>query len=218
VEASVSGIAKDQEAEEARRLRNQNRSSASTIKSSTTRTTSSLTSNTEKPLPPRPEDLARESLDSEKAGARVSRTTDGTIEASEGSVPVVAGLFRSIQKPLASIGRIFSDDGSTPTLNSSIANRGDSLEAEHPALIPALVPTARAPRPIARDQQPAHSQQQRQRSPDDELPPPPPPRREMPMDEDRHEFGSQDAAAMQSSAESAEAYRIMQAEHGTVVE
>jgi len=38
------------------------------------------------------------------------------------------------------------------------------------------------------------------------------------MDEDRHEFGSQDAAAMQSSAESAEAYRIMQAEHGTVVE
>jgi len=218
VEASVSGITKDQEAEEARRLRNQNRSSASTIKSSTTRTTSSLTSNTEKPLPARPENPDRDSLESEKAGARSARTTDGTSEASEGSVPVVAGLFRSIQKPLASIGRIFSDDGSTPTLNSSITSRGDSLEAEHPALIPALVPTARAPGPVVRDQQPSHVQQQRQRSPDDELPPPPPPRREMPIDEDRHEFGSQDAAAMQSSAESAEAYRMMQAEHGTVVE
>ena len=218
MEASVSGIAKDQEAEEARRLRNQNRSSASTIKSSTTRTTSSLSSNTEKPLPPRPDNGARDSLDSEKAGPRASRTTDGTSEASEGSVPVVAGLFRSIQKPLASIGRIFSDDGSTATLNSSIASRDDSLETEHPALIPALVPTARAPRPVAREQQPSHVQQPRRRSSDDELPPPPPPRREMPVDEDRHEFGSQDAAAMQSSAESAEAYRIMQAEHGTVVE
>lgn len=218
MEASVSGIAKDQEAEEARRLRTQNRSSGSTSKSSTTRTTTSLTSNTEKPLPPRPENLDRESLESEKVGARSLRTTDGTSEASEGSVPVVAGLFRSIQKPLASIGRIFSDDGSTATLNSNIAGRADSLEAEHPALIPALVPEARAPRPIARDQQTSHIQQPRRRSSDDELPPLPPPRREMLIDEDRHEFGSQDAAAMQSSAESAEAYRIMQAEHGTVVE
>jgi len=215
VEASVSGLAKDQEAEEARRLRTQNRSSASTIKSSTTRTTSSLTSNTEKPLPPRPDNLNRDSLESEKAGPRASRTTDGTSEASEGSVPVVAGLFRSIQKPLASIGRIFSDDGSTATSDRSVPRGGDSLESEHPALIPALVPTARAPRPVAQDQQ---IQQSRRRSSDDELPPPPPPRREMPTDEDRHEFGSQDAAAMQSSAESAEAYRIMQAEHGTVVQ
>jgi len=215
VEASVSGLAKDQEAEEVRRLRTQYKSSASTIKSSTTRTTSSSTSNTEKPLPLRPDNLERDSLESEKAGLRASRTDDGTSEEGEGSVPVVAGLFRSIQKPLASIGRIFSDDGSTATLSSNTARGGHNHEAEHPALIPALLPTARAPRPVARDQQ---IQQPRQQSSDDERPPPPPPRREMPVDEDRHEFGSQDAAAMQSSAESAEAYRIMQAEHGTVVQ
>jgi hypothetical protein len=174
----------------------------------------------EKPLPRRPDS----SFDDEKSAARSSeassRFTDGSSE-NESIVPVaaqpaVAGLLRSIQRPLTTIGRIFSDDSSTPTLNSNHNSR--SVEYDQASLLSSSLPPTRTARSPARNS--SLPQGRRPRSSDDRPPPLPrhtDTRQEMLVDDDTTEMNN-DNAAMEANANEAEAYRMMNAEHDTVVE
>ncbi|KAF3388591.1 Vacuolar protein sorting-associated protein 9a [Penicillium rolfsii] len=120
----------------------------------------------------------------------------------------VAGLLRTIQKPLSTIGRIFSDDG-----DSSLPPAQD-----HP-LQPATTPQPgiAPPRLTPNVYQPPRASSEGRRS-GDERPAPP---REKTGGAQRNlsrVLDAQDAAARQASAEEAEARRIQRAEHTNVVE
>ncbi|CAI7624357.1 unnamed protein product [Penicillium glandicola] len=117
----------------------------------------------------------------------------------------VAGLLRTIQKPLSTIGRIFSDD----------PDSGSAASQEHPQPVPTPQPGAAPPRLTPNVYQPPRASSEDSRRSGDER---------------RHGSGTsakknlarvldaQDAAARQASAEDAEARRIQRAEHNNVVE
>jgi hypothetical protein len=120
----------------------------------------------------------------------------------------VAGLLRTIQKPLSTIGRIFSDDGDA---GSSAQDRPQPVPTPQPGVAPPrLTPNVYQP--------PRASSEEGRRSGDE---------RSGPI---RHGSGAsakknltrvldaQDAAARQASAEDAEARRIQRKEHNNVVE
>ncbi|OQD87487.1 hypothetical protein PENANT_c005G11487 [Penicillium antarcticum] len=120
----------------------------------------------------------------------------------------VAGLLRTIQKPLSTIGRIFSDDGDA---GPSAQDRPQPVPTPQPGVAPPrLTPNVYQP--------PRTSSEERRRSGDE---------RSGPI---RHGSGAsakknltrvldaQDAAARQASAEDAEARRIQRKEHNNVVE
>lgn len=119
----------------------------------------------------------------------------------------MAGLLRTIQKPLSTIGRIFSDDGDT----------GPSSQDRpfHPATTPQ--PGIAPPRLTPNVYQPPRSSSEGRHSGDERAARP-----------SRDGSGAkknltrvldaQDAAARQASAEDAEARRIQRAEHNNVVE
>ncbi|KAJ5482689.1 Vacuolar protein sorting-associated protein 9a [Penicillium diatomitis] len=120
----------------------------------------------------------------------------------------VAGLLRSIQKPLSTIGRIFSDDGDS----SQPASSDRSLQ---PALTPQ--PGVVPPRLTPNVYQPPRASSEGRRSADERSVPP----NEKPGAAQRtlsRVLDAQDAAARQASAEEAEAQRIQRAEHSNVVE
>lgn len=214
VEAAVSELAKHQE--QAERRLNKSSSSAQTK----TGTSPPKLSVNEKSLPSRPGSSQSNSLDNEKPQSSSEKSLpptriDGSSEASDAShTPAVTGLLRTIQKPLSTIGRIFSDEGSIPSLS---ALRNTEPSNERP-LLPDLqatpAPTASSPprnsrlHPHARERQRSYQGQAQ----------PPMQRPEDVLDEDPNNIMEDDAAALRASAEAAEAYRIMQAEHGTVVE
>jgi hypothetical protein len=100
----------------------------------------------------------------------------------------VSGLLRTIQKPLSTIGRIFSDEPEPP--------RTQILA--YPQQIPAQSHTPPAPAQLGRPAGPAAQGQ---------APP-----------AQNSTFDAQEAAARQASAEAAEARRIQRAEHDDVVE
>lgn len=117
----------------------------------------------------------------------------------------VAGLLRTIQKPLSTIGRIFSDDP-----DSASQDRLHPIPTPQPGVAPPrLTPNVYQP--------PRASSEDTRRSIDDRSHP-------------AHGSGTsakkkltrvldaQDAAARQASAEDAEARRIQRAEHTNVVE
>jgi hypothetical protein len=117
----------------------------------------------------------------------------------------VAGLLRTIQKPLTTIGRIFSDDGET------------GLSQDRP-LQPAATPqpAVAPPRLTPNVYQPPRSSTEGRRSSDE---------RSRPSGDGSgakknltRVLDAQDAAARQASAEDAEARRIQRAEHNNVVE
>ncbi|KAJ9630830.1 hypothetical protein H2203_001355 [Taxawa tesnikishii (nom. ined.)] len=156
----------------------------------------------------RPEVTPRNSMEAERASPRrttsgrekSARSTDGEGEENAS----VAGLLRTIQKPLSTIGRIFSDDGSS---------------TPHPALTPQPGSTPRlspAPPPLPRrtseeaGRSPARNRErqsvQRARS------------AESTAGDFVATANAEDAAARQASAEAAEAQRIRVQEHRVVVE
>ncbi|KAI1981195.1 hypothetical protein LOZ54_005656 [Ophidiomyces ophidiicola] len=124
-----------------------------------------------------------------------SRSTDSHYASNSEDNPAMAGLLRTIQKPLTTIGRIFSDEpdpqrrtGTTPP-QQNVALSATPYQ-QHP--------TCTSERRSG----------ERQRSQPEAATPLPPPSR----------FEAQEAAARQASAEAAEAHRIQRAEHSVVVE
>ncbi|KAJ5732707.1 hypothetical protein N7493_004188 [Penicillium malachiteum] len=113
----------------------------------------------------------------------------------------VAGLLRTIQKPLSTIGRIFSDDP-------------DSGSSQDRPLQPAATPQPAPPRLNPNVYQPPRSSSEGRRSGEERLP-----SREGSAKKNLSRvLDAQDAAARQASAEDAEARRIQRTEHNNVVE
>lgn len=107
----------------------------------------------------------------------------------------VAGLLRTIQKPLSTIGRMFSDEPDSPEENS--AQRSGPGRTASPRLNPNVY-------------QPPRASGEERRSTDRSRNPTP--------SQGVRTADAQDAAARQASAEDAEARRIQRAEHNDVVE
>ncbi|KAJ5905548.1 Vacuolar protein sorting-associated protein 9a [Penicillium subrubescens] len=120
----------------------------------------------------------------------------------------VAGLLRTIQKPLSTIGRIFSDD----------ADSSPSSAQDRP-LQPATTPQPgiAPPRLTPNVYQPPRASSEGRRS-GDERPAPPREKTGGAQKNLSRVLDAQDAAARQASAEEAEAQRIQRAEHNNVVE
>jgi Rab5 GDP/GTP exchange factor len=140
----------------------------------------------------------RTSMDATRSspGKKPSRSTfDGTDGGLDDS-DAVAGLLRSIQRPLSTIGRIFSDEGSV-----SQGRSGPALTPQ-PGSTPRLSPSLFQP-PRSSGEQRRSGEQQGEKN--DERQP------DVRLD-------AQEAAARQASAEAAEARRIDRAEHRNVVE
>ncbi|KAI9727484.1 MAG: hypothetical protein M1828_006426 [Chrysothrix sp. TS-e1954] len=169
-----------------------------------------------KSTPSRPEVTPRHSMEGERASPRrpqhASRSSVGrssnsidagaTSDDSEDNA-AVAGFLRTIQKPLNSIGRIFSDDNSqtqmmdhpvaTPQPGKANVPRSNLTAAEQSAISAHNVPPG-AVAAATLDQQQVHQQQV------------------------KHQLAAEDAAARQASAETLQVDRARRAEHATVVE
>jgi Rab5 GDP/GTP exchange factor len=135
---------------------------------------------------------ASRSSPGKKPGRATFDGTDGGLDDND----AVAGLLRSIQRPLSTIGRIFSDEGSVSH------GRSGPASTPQPGSTPRLSPSLFQP-PRSSGEQKRSGEQQREK--DDE------PRPDVRLD-------AQEAAARQASAEAAEARRIDRAEHRNVVE
>ena len=116
----------------------------------------------------------------------------------------VAGLLRTIQKPLSTIGRIFSDDL-------------DTISSQERPLQPAATPqpTAAPPRLNPNVYQPPRSSSEGRLSGEELVRPTSGVSAKKNLS---RVMDAQDAAARQASAEDAEARRIQRAEHNNVVE
>lgn len=143
----------------------------------------------EKSGPSRPEVTPRHSMEGESSMPRKS-TSSNEYDSGDGldEKAAMSGLLRTIQRPLSSIGRIFSED--SPSSQSGPART--PLPGNTPRMSP-------APR-LSSDQ----SQPQQRIAPQDV--------------NSRNRMSAEDAAARQASAEAAEAHRIQRAEHSNVVE
>lgn len=112
----------------------------------------------------------------------------------------VSGLLRTIQRPLSSLGRMFSDDPSNQQQPGTRMQSGFAFQPKPPQrLSPAVFQPPRNSNDMIR--------------PSEEP-------REVEKSSQSHErkLSAEDAAARQASAESAEAQRIQRAEHQDVVE
>lgn len=158
----------------------------------------------EKSAPSRPEVTPRNSTEVEYSGLRrpgapssreiATASTVGDASSSEDNA-AVAGLLRTIQRPLSTIGRIFSEDGGS--------GAGASGSSGPP-------PTPQPP--LSRRLSPAVFQPPTQDGGNERE------RVSHEGAEDRQRPNAEDAAARQASAEAAEALRIQRAEHRNVVE
>lgn len=155
----------------------------------------------EKSAPSRPEVTQRNSLDGEQASPRramhrVSAESPRSVQ-EEPVDDAVTGLLRTIQRPLSSIGRMFSEELSQSVRSSSDHPALTPLPGSTPRLSPSLLPRSNS-----------------------ELPPttnpdaPPGAAAEY----ERMRLSAADSAARQASAEVAEAHRLQRAEHRNVVE
>ncbi|KAK6337413.1 hypothetical protein TWF730_002813 [Orbilia blumenaviensis] len=150
----------------------------------------------------------------ERLSAERRRSVDVNANSGSGDEEkaAVAGLLRTIQKPLSTIGRIFGDD------SSSQQNQQDSTRQLLPATVdagPVSTPlpgnTPRtSPRPNSQDE--AQQQQQNQNQSQPPLNGFPGARYLQP-----EALEAAESAARQASAETAEAIRIQRAEHENVV-
>jgi Rab5 GDP/GTP exchange factor len=145
---------------------------------------------TEKSSLVEPELTPRNSMDVTASPRRVGRP-DGQSSSAEDN-DAVAGLLRTIQKPLSTIGRMFSDQDTSPEQSSNPPSR----------LSPMIFTTPRG----GNDEGRRSSQSQ---TPVSQTPQ---------TKEGGGIHDAQEAAARQASAEAAEARRIQRAEHKTVVE
>ena len=129
-------------------------------------------------------------------GKRPSRSTFDSTDNGFEDNDAIAGLLRTIQKPLSTIGRIFSDEGSAPR------GRNGPASTPQPGSTPRLSPSFFQP-PRTNGEQRRSGEQKGRNS--DEL------QTDVRLD-------AQEAAARQASAEAAEARKIQRAEHRNVVE
>ena len=107
----------------------------------------------------------------------------------------VTGLLRTIQKPLSSIGRMFSDDA-PPSRHRGYKNHVGQPPSPSPAPLRLSPAVFQPPRSSVEEPRPAHG------------PDPSPPLR----------MSAEEAAARQANAEAVEAHRIQRNEHRDVVE
>lgn len=154
----------------------------------------------EPPPPPPPRQLAEKGSQSGQdgyagpSGAREPSATRKSTSSNEADgdgmdeKAAMSGLLRTIQRPLSSIGRIFSED-STP---ASSGPARTPLPGNTPRLSP-------APNNLDRQNSP-----QRQGN--------------IPLAPSRSRPTAEESAARQASAEAAEAHRLQRAEHANVVE
>jgi hypothetical protein len=155
----------------------------------------------EKGPPVRPEVTTRNSMEAERAVPR--RSTSVKDRKAESDPPeeenaAVAGLLRTIQRPLSTIGRIFSDNDThnAPSGPATTPQQGNTPRPtpQVPPRPSAEYPGQTAPSQYSEKPRPSQEGQQRQR------------------------LSAEDAAARQASAEAEQARRIQMQEHKVVVE
>jgi hypothetical protein len=141
----------------------------------------------------RPEVTPRHSMEGESSVPRKS-TSSNEYDSSDGmdEKAAMTGLLRTIQRPLSSIGRIFSEE---PPGSSS---QGGPARTPLPGNTPRMTPSPRIS--TDRPRSPARQPNNRDR------------------ENVRNRMTAEDSAARQASAEAAEAHRIQRAEHSNVVE
>ncbi len=137
----------------------------------------------------RPQVTPRHSMEAESSGQR-RPTSSHENEGGDGLDEKVAigSLLRTIQRPLSSIGRIFSDDPSS--------SQGGPARTPLPGNTPRMSPSPRVSSEGSQNSRVVSAY-------DASL---------------RNRMSAEDAAARQASAEAAEAHRIQRAEHSNVVE
>ncbi|KAF4632454.1 hypothetical protein G7Y89_g5662 [Cudoniella acicularis] len=138
----------------------------------------------------RPEVTPRHSMEGESSTPR--KSTSSNEYSGDDEKAAMSGLLRTIQRPLSSIGRIFSEE---PSNQSGPART--PLPGNTPRMSPNPRPNLDAPK--NQPQQPSQLSQPRDNNA-------------------RARMSAEDAAARQASAELAEAHRIQRAEHANVVE
>ena len=140
----------------------------------------------------RPEVTPRHSMEGESSVSRKS-TSSNEYDSGDGmdEKAAMTGLLRTIQRPLSSIGRIFSEEGS-----SSSSSHGGPARTPLPGNTPRMTPSPRIS--TDRPRSPLRQADNRENL--------------------RNRMTAEDSAARQASAEAAEAYRIQRAEHTNVVE
>ncbi|KAK2742708.1 hypothetical protein FQN57_005163 [Myotisia sp. PD_48] len=162
--------------------------------------------------------MTEKSADHREGAPRVSFDADQKHRAKESSYSSggedntpVAGLLRTIQKPLSTIGRMFSDDIDYQRERSPF--KPLPPQQQHRQLQPSQQSSSSSEY-ASRQSSEAWRGTERQRGREGlpNLPPPPPP------PPPTGQFEAQEAAARQASAEVAEARRIQRAEHNGVVE
>ena len=152
-----------------------------------------------------PEVVPRNSIEAEYSTPRrptSSREYPRSLTGNDGSDDhtAVSGLLRTIQKPLSSLGRMFSDDPSNPQQSGSRAQPGPPFQPDSPQrLSPAVFQPPRNSNDVLRPSEDSKMIEESNQRCETKL-------------------GAEDAAAHQASAESAEAQRIERAEHQNVVE
>lgn len=152
----------------------------------------------EKSSPSLPEVTPRTSLEREWSPKRSREGREGSVGTGDEQV-AAAGLLRSIQKPLSTIGRIFADD----TSRQQSSKEGTSLAIPGRSDSPRRSPS----RISGIGNRSAESPSRRPASVlDDE------------QSRSRGDWAAEDAAARQASAETAEAQRLRRLEHDNVVE
>lgn len=159
---------------------------------------------TGKSAPSRAEVTPRHSMDAEQFSPR--RPPAQPAEAGSGDEAeekaAMAGLLRTIQKPLSTIGRIFSEEtGGAGALQQQSAVQGPPSTPQPPSL-----PNMRPPRTSSMQQGGAVSALQAQQPPG------------AAALASREREMAEESAARQASAEAEQAHRVQQAEHRTVVE
>jgi hypothetical protein len=159
----------------------------------------------EKSTPSRPEVTTRNSLDAVHAGPRGStstRTSKNESDPPEEENAAVAGLLRTIQRPLSTIGRIFSDNDTTTSSSGPASTPQPGNTPRLTPQPPQLPPRGSADYPG--NAPPEHFNEKQQRSAEEQR--------------YRERLSAEDAAARQASAETEEARRIQRQEHSVVVE
>ena len=148
----------------------------------------------------RPEVTSRNSLEGERSAPRRSTSSrEGGDAGSDGDEKAaVSGLLRTFQRPLSTIGRIFSEDAMA---------QGHAQEDLAPSRVSRPPPT---PQPNASKRLPPEPDSSAAETTDVGV--------HGPGGGQRARLSAEDAAARQASAESAEAQRIRSAEHANIVE
>ncbi|TVY26516.1 Vacuolar protein sorting-associated protein, partial [Lachnellula hyalina] len=136
----------------------------------------------------RPEVTPRHSMEGESSAPR--KSTSSNEYSGDDEKAAISGLLRTIQRPLSSIGRIFSDDGGP--------SQAGPARTPLPGNTPRMSPDPR----VVTD-------------PRQGLPQPP---GLHPNNHIRARMSAEDAAARQASAETAEVHRMQRAEHENVVQ